>query len=108
MFENESILICSKSIDEAENGTPVDYYKEFDIKSMDYLNIKLPPRNKKLKRIQIHFFGIQIVPLSRSKQLIRQIINIDMRLKIVPISFVNWCNKKFSTKMIGKILDKAG
>ena len=60
---------------------------------MERYNIQIPKTSKHVKMDQ-KYLGFEIKPLSYEKLKIRVVTNVDPHLKFIPMSVINWINRK--------------
>ncbi len=55
--------------------------------------IKIPEKSK-FVRLEIHYVGVQLTPITKDKTHMKIVNMFDMKLKMVPTSLMNWVVKK--------------
>jgi len=91
--KNGSILICAKSIEGKE-----DVCQRYDI--------PIPPPGK-TTRLHIEYMGGEFTPVGKDKMRMNIVCKVDLKIKFIPLSIINWIVRKAAQFLIDRLIKKA-
>jgi hypothetical protein len=91
--ENGSLLLISRTIHD-------------DKQIQERYNIDIPNGSKTVK-MDIHYVGVELVPLTPEKTKMRIVAMFDAKIKILPARFVSWIVRKGAHYLLEKIVKSA-
>jgi len=91
--ENGSILIVARSI----HNDP-EFCKAF--------NLDVPAQSK-TTRMDLEYMGGSFIPLGKNKIRLSLVTKMDLKIKFLPLSLINWVVRKAATFLLDRIVKKA-
>jgi hypothetical protein len=91
--ENGSLLLISKTIHD-------------DKQIQERYNIEIPTGSKTVK-MDIHYVGVELVPVTQEKTQMRIVAMFDAKIKLLPARFVSWIVRKGAHYLLEKIVKSA-